>query len=206
MAAQAEAQACRIDTGSGTGWLARLNREWHKPALQVYTFIVLAHWAEHLVQGFQIWALGWPRPKALGLLGLWQPWLVSSEWMHYLYALVMIIGLFMLRPGFAGRSLLFWNIALVIQFWHHIEHAVLQGQALMHQNLMGSPVPVSFLQMLFPKSRVEIHLFYNTVVFVPMVIAMYYHMFPPAGEESGHGCSCAYHRQPAPRKPVTSPA
>jgi len=30
--------------------------------------------------------------------------------------------------------------------------------------------------------RVELHLFYNTIVFIPMVVAMYFHMFPPAGE------------------------
>ena len=37
----------------------------------------------------------------------------------------------------------------------------------------------SVLQMVFPKSRVEIHLFYNAIVFIPMIIGMYYHMFPP---------------------------
>ena len=50
----------------------------------------------------------------------------------------------------------------------------------MHHNFWGSPVPVSVLQLVFP--RVELHLFYNTIVFIPMVIGMYYHMFPPAGE------------------------
>jgi hypothetical protein len=42
--------------------------------------------------------------------------------------------------------------------------------------------------------RVELHLFYNAVVFIPMVIAMYFHMFPPQGEERNYGCSCAWHR------------
>jgi hypothetical protein len=81
-------------------------------------------------------------------------------------------------------------VALVIQFWHHIEHLLLQGQVLFRHNLIGSPVPVSFLQMAFPKSRVEIHLFYNAIVFIPMVIAMYYHMFPPEGEKA-EACTCA---------------
>jgi hypothetical protein len=27
-------------------------------------FVVLAHWAEHLVQAYQIWVLGMPRPAA----------------------------------------------------------------------------------------------------------------------------------------------
>ena len=34
-------------------------------------------------------------------------------------------------------------------------------------------------------------LFYNTVVFVPMMVAMYYHLFPSAPEAAGMRCSCA---------------
>jgi hypothetical protein len=58
---------------------------------------------------------------------------------------------------------------------------------------MGKPVPFSVLQFFFP--RVELHLFYNSVVFVPMVIAMYYHMFPPASEPQEHAnCTCSWHK------------
>jgi hypothetical protein len=179
------------------GLYEKLNARWHKSALQLFTVVVLAHWAEHLAQAVQIYALGWPRPQANGVLGLWYPWLVSSELMHYGYAVVMLAGIWMLRRGFTGLSLKWWTAALVIQFWHHIEHALLQGQVLFQHNLLGSPVPLSFLQMAFPKSRVEIHLFYNAVVFIPMVVGMYYHMFPPAGEEAAPACTCAlrHHRQ-----------
>ena len=177
--------------------LSKLNAEWHKPALQLYAFVVLAHWVEHLTQAVQIYALKWPVPESRGVLGLWYPWLVKSEALHYGYAIVMLIGLWLLRPGFVGRSRTWWTISLGIQFWHHIEHAVLQGQALLGQNLFGRPVPVSLVQLWVP--RVELHLFYNTVVFVPMAIAMYYHMFPPPGEEAhGAGCNCAW--TPKPRK------
>ena len=172
------------------GFLNKLNTTWHKRSLQMFMVVVLAHWAEHLTQAVQVFILGWPRPRANGVLGLWFPWLVTSEAMHYGYALVMIIGLFLFRRGFTGTSRKWWTIALVIQFWHHIEHLVLQWQALSGHNWFGSPVPMSFLQMAFPKSRVEIHLFYNAIVFIPMVIAMYYHMVPPAGETHA-GCSCA---------------
>lgn len=168
----------------------KLNSVWHRRALYMFTFVVLAHWAEHLTQAYQIYVLGWPRPAAGGFLGLFFPWLVSSEVMHYGYAIVMLIGLWTLRKGFTGTSRKWWTAALVIQFWHHIEHAVLQWQALTHHYWFGSPVPVSFLQLLFPKSRVEIHLFYNAVVFMPMLVAMYYHMFPPKGEEIA-ACSCS---------------
>jgi hypothetical protein len=176
------------------GLVRKLNREWHKPALQFFMVIVLGHWAEHLAQAFQIYALGWPVPEARGVLGYWYPWLVKSEVMHYGYALVMLIGIWLLRPGFQGRSRTWWTISLGIQFWHHIEHLLLQIQAIVGQNLFGSPVPTSIAQLWIP--RVELHLFYNTIVFVPMVIGMYYHMFPPANEEAHAGCSCAYARRP----------
>jgi hypothetical protein len=186
------AHAARIDSADV---YQKLNSVWHKRALNLLMFIVLAHWAEHLAQAYQIYVLGWPRPNAGGFLGLFFPWLVSSELMHYAYAIVMLVGIWTLRKGFTGTSRKWWTVALVIQFWHHIEHAVLQWQALTHNFWFNSPVPVSFLQMLWPKSRVEIHLFYNAVVFIPMMIGMYYHLFPPKGEEKA-ACSCSLRREP----------
>jgi hypothetical protein len=178
----------------------KLNSQWHERALQVFMAIVLAHWGEHLVQAYQIWVMGWPRPKANGILGLWYPWLIKSEALHYGYALVMLIGLWVLRKGFTGRSRTWWTVALVIQFWHHIEHLLLIGQATLHHNLANKPVPFSVLQFFFP--RVELHLFYNGIVFIPMVIAMYYHMFPPAGEPQEHAnCSCSWHKNSSEEDP-----
>jgi hypothetical protein len=69
-------------------------------------------------------------------------------------------------------------ISFWIQFWHHIEHLLLISQYMTGHNLFGRPVPTSIIQLWIP--RVELHLFYNAIVFIPMVIAMYYHLFPPA--------------------------
>jgi hypothetical protein len=168
----------------------KLNTTWHERALQVFMLIVLGHWAEHLFQAYQIYVMGWPRPKANGLLGLWYPWLIQTEALHYGYALVMLVGIWVLRKGFAGVSLKWWTIALVIQFWHHIEHFLLIFQATTHHYFWGRPVPCSVLQLFFP--RVELHLFYNGVVFIPMVIGMYYHMFPPEGERGKMTCTCEW--------------
>ncbi len=63
------------------------------------------------------------------------------------------------------------------------------GQAIAGQNLFNAPVPTSIAQLWFP--RVELHLFYNTIVFIPMVIAMYRHLLPPAADRPGMRCSCA---------------
>jgi hypothetical protein len=84
------------------GFYEKLNSVWHKRALNIFTFIVLAHWAEHLAQAYQIYVLGWSRPRAGGFLGLFFPWLVSSEVLHYAYAIVMLVGIWTLRKGFTG--------------------------------------------------------------------------------------------------------
>jgi len=179
---------------ASSGLLERLNGPRHEIALQAFMVIVLAHWAEHLLQAFQIYGLGWPVPESRGFLGYFFPWLVSSEVLHYGYALVMLAGLFFLRTGFTGvNDRRWWTIALAIQFFHHIEHALLQGQAILGQNLLGLPVPTSIVQLWVP--RVELHLFYNTIVFIPMVIAMYYHMFPPPSEARKQQCTCAWHQR-----------
>jgi hypothetical protein len=172
-------------------FMEKLNSRWHERSLQIFMVIVLGHWAEHLVQAYQIYVMHWPRPKALGLLGLFYPWLIKSEALHYGYALVMLIGLWMFRTGFTGRSHTWWMVAFWIQVWHHFEHFLLITQATMHHNFWHKPVPFSILQLVFP--RVELHLFYNTIVFIPMVVAMYMHMFPAEGE-SNPRCTCEWGR------------
>jgi hypothetical protein len=187
--------AQRLDRGSGS-WVHTLNTTRHRAALAVFLVIVLAHWAEHIVQAIQIWVLGWPVPEARGVLGGWFPWLVTSEALHYGYALVMLAGLIMLRPGFVGRARTWWTIALVIQVWHHLEHLILLFQHQAGVNLAGRPVPTSILQLQFP--RVELHLFYNAVVFAPMVVAMYLHTRPHTGPEPAPACTCAAVAAPVP--------
>jgi hypothetical protein len=179
-----------LSNSGGTPSLSeKLNSTWHERANYAFAAIVLAHWAEHLVQAWQVFVLHMPRPEARGLLGQFFPWLVKSEALHYGYALVMLVGIWVLRKGFVGRSHTWWMIAFWIQFWHHVEHLLLQIQAITHHNFFGAPVPTSIVQLWIP--RVELHLFYNTIVFVPMVIAMYYHLLPSASERERHSCSCA---------------
>jgi hypothetical protein len=171
------------------GFLDEINGRYHRAALWVFLAITLAHWGEHLVQAFQIWVLGWERPEARGILGLAFPWLVKSEALHYFYAIVMLAGLLLLRPGFAGRAKAWWTAALVIQFWHHIEHALLLGQAVVGANLFTKPAPTSIAQLVV--MRVELHLLYNALVFIPMVIAMIYHVRPSEAERHEVACMCA---------------
>jgi hypothetical protein len=181
-----------LPAATGTvSFMDRLNSDRHELALRVFMVIVLGHWSEHLLQGLQIYVLGWPVPQAGGALGLLFPSLIRSEALHYGYAVIMLIGLWMLRGGFTGRlDRFWWMTSFWIQFFHHIEHALLQTQAIIGHNIFGRPVPTSLVQLWVP--RVELHLFYNTLVFIPMVIAMYYHLFPPAKETAAPRCSCAF--------------
>lgn len=169
----------------------RLNTVWHERGLQIFLAIVLAHWAEHLAQAYQVYVLGWPIPESLGALGLYFPTLVSSEILHYGYAIVMLVALWVFRKGFIGKSYTWWMVSFWIQFWHHIEHMLLQGQAIVGENLFNSPVPISIVQVWIP--RVELHLIYNTLVFIPMIVAMYLHMFPSKNEEEEIKCTCVIH-------------
>src|SRR5574339_888338 len=104
------------DMWTADSFIGRLNGERHELALRLFMVIVLAHWAEHLLQALQIYALGWPVPDARGALGQLFPWLITSETLHYGYALVMLIGLWLLRSGFAGRlDHSWWMVAFSIQ-------------------------------------------------------------------------------------------
>ncbi len=174
---------------------AKLNGPWHRTALRIFSVIVLAHLAEHIVQAWQVYLLGWPLMEARGILGQWFPWLIHSEVMHYGYALIMLIGLWLFLPGFVGRARNWWLGALIIQFWHHFEHLLLQAQVVFGHNLFGRPVPTSIIQLWIP--RLELHLFYNTIVFIPMAVAMYYHLLPSAEDRPLARCSCALHAGPA---------
>jgi hypothetical protein len=168
--------------------VAAINGRFHRVALNAFMAIVLAHWAEHVVQAYQVWVLDRPRPAARGVLGQIFPWLVTSEWLHYGYAIVMLVGLFLLRPGFVGRARIWWTVALVIQFWHHIEHLLLLIQAQTHSFFFGGTVPTSVAQVIVP--RVELHLFYNSIVFIPMVVAVYLHLRPNERELKATSCGC----------------
>jgi len=165
-----------------------LNGSGHKLALQILLVVTAAHWAEHAFQAIELFVLGWPRSVALGALGLVWPALVTSEWLHYLFALAMLIGLVILRPAFHGEARTWWDVALVIQVWHHVEHALLLGQALTGHYLFGGMVPTSVLQVFFP--RIELHLFYNAVVTLPMLTAVFEHGRPSAARRQAT-CTCA---------------
>jgi hypothetical protein len=157
------------------GRFGRMLESWngphHRRALMFFMVVALAHWVEHLFQLAQWQLLGWAREDSNGALGLIWPWLVKTEYLHYAYAVAMLIGLILLRPGFTGRARTWWDAALALQVWHHLEHLLLLVQAATSNPFFGAAKPTSIAQLVFP--RIELHLFYNAVVFTPMVAACY---------------------------------
>jgi hypothetical protein len=139
--------------------------------LKIFAGLMVAHWLEHLVQAYQVWGLGYERHHAGGLLGQVFPWLMHSEWLHFAYAVLTFAGLVLLYRAFCGPALVWWRVALVIQAWHLFEHSLLFAQAQGGFFLFGRAEPTSVLQYFFP--RIELHLFYNSVVTLPIVIAMF---------------------------------
>ncbi len=185
------ADAAALDLKDLRPPLSRLNTEWHERALLAFGAIVVFHWAEHLVQAFQIWVLHTKKPAARGVLGSVWPWLITSEWLHYGFAVAMLLGLALLARGFSGRARAFWLVAFAIQGWHLVEHQILFIQAQTGTPWFGAKVPTSFLQQAFPMARPEIHLFYNMVVTVPMLVALWFHMYPPVHERGrATACTC----------------
>jgi len=142
----------------------------HRMMLAIFVAVMIAHWLEHIVQAYQVYAMGYERHHAMGLLGQFYPWLVHSEWMHFGYAVLTLLGLAILRSGFSGLARTWWNAAMVIQIWHLFEHTLLFVQAQGEFTLWGTKEPTSVLQLFWP--RIELHLFYNSVVTVPIVIAL----------------------------------
>jgi len=193
----ATASPMTVGAGHSEGWYERLNTGWHRVGLQIFMAVVAFHWLEHIVQAWQAFVLHWPRPMAMGLLGMYFPWLMKTETLHYGFALVMLVFLWVLRHGFVGRAHTWWMVSFWLQFWHHIEHGLLFYQALSGRYLFGGTVPTSVGQIWIP--RIELHLIYNTLVFIPMMVAMYYHIRPPAGEMIVARCTCAHHTQQAQR-------
>lgn len=181
------------DAPPSTSLYENLNGRYHRVALWGFMAIVLLHWSEHIIQAYQFWVLHWPRQMSMGLVGMYYPWLMKTEVLHYGFALVMVVGMWILRKGFTGTSYKWWMVAFWIQFYHHFEHLILFYQAQTGRYWFGGSVPTSIGQIWIP--RIELHLIYNALVFIPMLVAMYYHVYPPAKDAGTATCTCAHHNR-----------
>ena len=149
-----------------------LNGRKHWQALLFYFFVVIGHFSEHLIQIGQVYLLGWSTRKAGGILGLWFPGLAASEVLHMAYNSLQLTGLILLWYGFRRYKHVakWWNIAIIAQSWHFLEHTILQVQYLTGSYLFGASRQTSLLEFFFP--RIELHFAYNLLAFTPTAIAL----------------------------------
>ncbi len=129
--------------------------------MKIFALVVLLHFLEHIAQMIQLYLWHWSRPECLGILGLWLPWLVRSELLHYSLALYMVVGLAIYRQRYKNH---WFNTAYYLQQFHHFEHLLLLTSLF----FLGKPMSVGSLW--FP--RIELHFFYNLVVMIPMVLSL----------------------------------
>jgi len=76
---------------------------WHKRTLLAFLVIVLAHWRASGASLSGV-CVGVAAAPGAGVLGQTFPWLIHSEVLHYGYALIMLVGIWTLLPGFVRRS------------------------------------------------------------------------------------------------------
>lgn len=149
-----------------------VNGKYFNRYLLTFNIIVFSHFLEHLAQMIQLYILHWQRSESLGILGLKYPWLVHSEWLHYGHALFMLVGLYLLAFSIVGKAKQWWDWAVYLAFYHHIEHVIILSQAIAGVNLFNSSTPTSIVQAL-GVPRIELHFIYNLMVLIPMLISLY---------------------------------
>ena len=137
----------------------------------IFMGIVTAHWLEHIFQAVQVYILGWPVAHADGALGhIWHG-AADNEWIHWGYAAAMLFGLvflyeYSIRTSSPPMAQGLWLTTVGMQAWHSMEHTWLLTQFLMGEK------PVSFGTVWFGIPRMELHLLYNTVITLTMLVAL----------------------------------
>lgn len=140
--------------------------------MKLFGGLMIAHWLEHLFQIYQVYIQHVDRACALGMLGMRYPWLVRTEVLHFGFAVLTVFGFWFAAQNYfdSWTAAKVWAVGFFASVWHLCEHTLLFSQAVSHHNLFGRPVPVSLLQLFFP--RIELHLFYNSIVTILMVAAL----------------------------------
>ncbi len=140
-----------------------------------------AHYAEHVAQLIQIYALGIKPPEAHGLLGS----VFDFEWVHFLYNIgleVVLVGLWLrYRSTRRAASLIssrcgLWLLAglALFQGYHSVEHGVKLYQYLVipfYQS--GLHPPPGILPHVAGWPIFLVHFWFNTIVWTAMVFVLW---------------------------------
>lgn len=131
------------------------------------------HVVEHVVQIVQVYALGVPEERALGLLGEVAELQGTEEWLHlgfnslFLASLAVIaVGLWRRRSVPLAAVAGFFAFALGLEAWHMVEHGVIIANVVSNH---GCPCP-GILDARLGVSDTVLHFVYNTIAFAATAI------------------------------------
>lgn len=140
--------------------------------LKAFMVLMVGHWAEHLYQVYQVWGMHMPRNCAMGILGTWFPVLMTGEWLHLGFAILTMMFVAATNTEFHGVARNWWIAAYIFSWFHLAEHLSLFSQAHTRHFWFGRSVPTSLIQYFIP--RIELHLFYNSIVTILVLMAVYF--------------------------------
>ena len=136
------------------------------------------HVFEHIVQLIQVYVLGVPDDRALGLLGYVLQLQGTEEWLHlgfnsaYLLALyLLVIPLIRVRgtevPGWAVVTFV---AGVVLESWHVVEHGVIISHVIANH---GCPCP-GIGDAATGLSDTVLHFFYNALAYTAAVVPFWF--------------------------------
>jgi hypothetical protein len=140
--------------------------------MKIFGLVMIAHWLEHIFQAYQVYVLHMNRECALGMLGMKYPWLIRTESLHFGFAVLTTVGIVWAGWQYfdAPWAMKAWAIGFLASVWHLFEHLLLFIQAVSHHYFFGATQPMSLIQLIVP--RIELHLFYNSVVTILLLLAL----------------------------------
>ena len=138
------------------------------------------HVVEHIIQLIQVFVLGIPDEKALGLLGYILQLQGTEEWLHLVFNVTYLSALLLLVvplraavpdavPRWAYAAFVF---GVGLEGWHNIEHAVIISNVLRNG---GCPCP-GIGDVALGISDKVLHFFYNAIAYSATVPAFVYYI------------------------------
>lgn len=128
----------------------------------------LGHFGEHLVQMYQIHVLGLPAKMSHGVIGP-----LDIEWVHVIFNTWVLFGAIVLLTRYPKNKWL-W-ITLIAATWHEIEHLYIITYYI-QTGIPGNPGLLSRGGAIlggFNIARPDMHMFYNILETVPLVVAFF---------------------------------
>jgi hypothetical protein len=136
------------------------------------------HVIEHVIQLIQVFVLGIPDDKALGLLGYVFQLQGTEEWLHLVFNVTYLTSLLLIVlplrrevpdvvPQWAYAAFVF---GVALEGWHNIEHAVIISNVLRNG---GCPCP-GIGDVALGITDTVLHFFYNAIAYSATVPAFLY--------------------------------